>query len=210
MGIKDPAKHVQHLKDRASLGSRDGITARIPPGQHLVDRFPVLHYGEVPRADLEKWDFRVWGLVEKEVRWTYPEFTSLPTRRIVVDIHCVTRWTMLDMIWEGVPFPEVMKHVQLRPEAKFVMVHAESGFTTNLPLEDVLRDDVLFCRQYNDAPLAAEHGYPMRLVVPHLYFWKSAKWVRGLEFIARNRPGFWESYGYHMRGDPWTEERFGG
>jgi len=210
MGIKDPQKHVARMRGRTSRPSEREGGERIPPGQYKVERLPVLHYGGVPQTDLESWDFRVVGLVKEEHRWTYTEFTSLPTKRIVVDVHCVTRWSKLDTAWEGVPFSEVMKQIRPLPEARFVMVRAEEGFTTNLPLEDLTREDVLFAWRYNDEPLTPEHGYPLRLVVPHLYFWKSAKWVRGLEFIAHDRPGFWEAYGYHMRGDPWKEERFGG
>jgi DMSO/TMAO reductase YedYZ molybdopterin-dependent catalytic subunit len=201
-----------------------GPSDRLPPGQHLVTNFPVLHYGGVPRADLSTWTFRIWGLVEEEITWTYEELTALPTTRIVRDIHCVTTWSKLDTEWEGVAVPELMRHVRLKPEARFVLVHAEQGFTTNLALEDFVRapfanevvrgtdfvrDDNLFAWRYAGAELTPEHGWPLRLVVPHLYFWKSAKWVRGLEFMAKEKLGFWETHGYHPRGDPWTEERFG-
>ncbi len=213
MTNRDPESRVQRLRAKFSPrreADKAGARPRVPPGQYVVEHLPVLHYGSVPRVDLARWDFRVFGLVEEERRWTYEEFTRLPTRRVVVDVHCVTRWSKLDTVWEGVPFLELMRHIRPLPEARYVMVHAEAGFTTNLPLEDLLREDVLFAWRYNDAPLAPEHGYPLRLVVPHLYFWKSAKWVRGLEFMAEDRPGFWEQYGYHMHGDPWKEERFGG
>ncbi|MBC7264737.1 MAG: sulfite oxidase-like oxidoreductase [Chloroflexi bacterium] len=186
----------------------DEIGARIPPGQVLTEKFPVLHEGPVPRVNLTEWDFRVTGLVEEPLVLTYEQFTALPTRRIVVDIHCVTRWTKLDTVWEGVPSRELMRLIKPLPEARYIMVHAEHGYTTNLSLDDFLHEDVLFAWRYDDKPLAPEHGYPLRLVVPHLYFWKSAKWVRRLEFMAENRPGFWESRGYHIRGDPWREERF--
>lgn len=186
----------------------DEVGARIPPGQVLTEKFPVLHEGPVPRVNLTEWDFRVTGLVEEPLVLTYEQFTALPTRRIVVDIHCVTRWTKLDTVWEGVPSRELMRLIKPLPEARYIMVHAEHGYTTNLSLDDFLHEDVLFAWRYDDKPLAPEHGYPLRLVVPHLYFWKSAKWVRRLEFMAENRPGFWESRGYHIRGDPWREERF--
>lgn len=181
---------------------------RLPPGQVLTSKFPVLHYGQIPRFDPATWDFRVFGLVDEEVVWTYDEFTALPTARVVADIHCVTRWSKFDTVWEGVPSTELVKHVKPRPEARHVMIHADHGYTTNLPLEDFLHDEVLFAWRYDDKPLLPEHGYPLRLVVPRLYFWKSAKWVRGVEFMAQDRKGFWEQYGYHNYGDPWKEQRF--
>lgn len=168
----------------------------------------MLHYGSVPEVDLSRWDFRVFGLVEEPVRWTYEEFTALPKVRVQRDIHCVTGWSKLDMDFEGIPFAEVMKHIRPRSEARFVMVHAEQGFTTNLPLEDLLAPDVIFAFRAGGRDLEPEHGWPLRLVVPHLYFWKSAKWVRGLEFKDKDEPGFWEENGYHMRGDPWKSQRF--
>jgi DMSO/TMAO reductase YedYZ molybdopterin-dependent catalytic subunit len=185
-----------------------GLDARIPPGQTLTDKWPVLHYGSVPRVNLATWDFRVVGLVEEPVTFTFKEFTELPRARRMNDIHCVTRWSKLDNSWEGVAVQEVLSRVRLKPEARFVMIHAEQGFTANLAISDFDRPENLFAFTHNGQPLAPEHGYPVRLVVPHLYFWKSVKWVRGLEFIAKDAPGFWERNGYHMRGDPWTEERY--
>jgi DMSO/TMAO reductase YedYZ molybdopterin-dependent catalytic subunit len=181
---------------------------RLPPGQYVTEKWPVLHYGSVPKVDLATWSFRIFGLVEQPVRLGYDEFMALPKQTVRRDVHCVTRWSMFDSEWEGVPFLEVMKPVKLLPEAKFVIVHGENNYTTNLPLDDVLRDDVMFVYRRNGENISAEHGWPLRLFVPHLYFWKSAKWVRGLEFVAADRPGFWEGYGYHMRGDPWQEERY--
>jgi DMSO/TMAO reductase YedYZ molybdopterin-dependent catalytic subunit len=196
MGIKNPFKRAQDQ-------------GRVPPGQHLTDRFPVLHYGGVPRFDKAAWDFRIWGLVEEEKRWTFDQFRALPTKETVADIHCVTRWSKLDTRWEGVSTRELLSHVRVKPEARYVLVRAEQGFTTNLLLDDFLREENLFAWRYDGKELAPEHGGPLRLVVPSLYFWKSAKWVRGVELLAEDRPGFWESYGYHNRGDPWKEERFG-
>ncbi len=181
---------------------------RVPPGQRLTDRFPVLHYGPLPSFDPTTWDLRLFGLVEKEIVFTYEQFTALPTVKIVADIHCVTTWSRLDTVWEGVAFSELMNHVRLLPEARYVLIHCEYGYTTNLPLETLMDDDVLLAYRYDDAPLAPEHGYPLRLVVPKRYFWKSAKWVRGTEFMAQDRPGFWEQRGYHNSGDPWKEERY--
>jgi DMSO/TMAO reductase YedYZ molybdopterin-dependent catalytic subunit len=209
MGIKNPLAHVQRLRRADKPGEEGAGQGRVPPGQYLTDRLPVLHYGGVPRFDKDRWDFRIWGLVEKEKRWTFDEFRALPTTQIVADIHCVTRWSKLDTQWEGVTTSEVLSHVQLKPEARFVLIHAEQGFTTNLPLEDLTREENLFAWRYGGEELTPAHGWPLRLIVPSLYFWKSAKWVRGLELLAEDRLGFWESYGYHRRGDPWKEERFG-
>ncbi len=185
------------------------LKRRLPPGQTLTEKWPILHYGPVPHRRLPDWDFRIWGLVEEPVRWTWEEFQAMPKVSITRDISCVTRWTRFDLNFEGVAFKEVMRHVRLKPEAHFVMVHAENGFTTNLPLADLLHDDVIFAHKAEGRELEPDHGWPLRLVVPHLYFWKSAKWVRGLEIMAKDAPGFWEEAGYHMRGNPWKEERYG-
>lgn len=184
------------------------LAARTPPGQTLTGKWPVLHYGSVPRVDLARWRFTIFGLVEEPVELTWQQFSALPRAAIARDIHCVTTWSRLDNTFEGVPFKEVLGLVTPLPEARFAMIHAEYGFTTNLPLADLDRDDVLFADRHDGAPLTPDHGWPLRLVVPHLYFWKSAKWVRGIEFLAQDRPGFWERNGYHMRGDPWKEERY--
>lgn len=184
------------------------LAPRVPPGQTLTDKWPVLTYGRTPRTDLSRWTFRCFGLVEQEVRWTWEEFLALPRVRVRSDVHCVTRWSRLDNEWEGVHVRELMKHVRLRPEARYVMVHADPDYTTNLPLEDLLGDDVLLALKHDGRDLAPDHGGPCRLVVPRLYFWKSAKWVRGFEFLDVNAPGFWEQNGYHMRADPWREERY--
>jgi DMSO/TMAO reductase YedYZ molybdopterin-dependent catalytic subunit len=181
---------------------------RVPPGQRVVDGWPVLSYGLVPKIDLATWEFRIWGEVEDEVTFTWEEFMALPKTSITSDIHCVTAWSKLDNAWEGVAFREVMKHVRLKPDASHAMVHSFGGYTTNLPLADLDDDDVLFAYGHNGEDLTPDHGWPLRLVVPKLYFWKSAKWVRGLRFMTDDRPGFWEMYGYHMRGDPWKQERY--
>jgi DMSO/TMAO reductase YedYZ molybdopterin-dependent catalytic subunit len=168
----------------------------------------VLHYGGVPRVDLEKWDVQVVGLVENRLTLSWEEFKRLPRVTVHCDIHCVTRWSRLDNTFEGVAFKVLYDLARTKQTAKYVLVHAEQGFTTNLPLDDLLRENVLLADTHDGQPLAPEHGGPLRLVVPHLYFWKSAKWLRGLEFLAEDQPGFWEQYGYHMRGDPWREERY--
>jgi DMSO/TMAO reductase YedYZ molybdopterin-dependent catalytic subunit len=188
----------------------DAPPERLPPGQYLTKGWPVLHYGDVPRVRLADWRFRVWGLVEHPQEWTFEQFLALGQTRVQCDIHCVTRWSRFDTVFEGVPFKAVAAATQPKPEAQFVMVHAEQGFTANLPLADLDRDTVLFAHRADGKELEPDHGWPLRLVVPHLYFWKSAKWVRGLEFRADDAPGFWEGYGYHMRGDPWQEQRYWG
>ena len=195
---------------RRQLNERERAVAdRLPPGQYLTEKWPVLHYGGVPRVDLTTWNFVIDGLVEHPVRLTYEQFKALPRRTEKVDVHCVTRWSLLDSTWEGVPISELMKLVELKREATHVMVKAEHGFTANLSLDDFLREQNMLVDTRNGEPIPPEHGWPVRLFVPHLYFWKSAKWVRGLEFMAGDKPGFWEQYGYHMRGDPWQEERYG-
>jgi len=181
---------------------------RIPPGQWVTERWPVLHYGLVPEVDLDTWDFQVFGLVEEPLRLTYAQFMALPKAQVKADIHCVTRWTLLDSVWEGIAFQELMKLIKPQPEARFVLVHCEYGFTTNLPLDVLLDDDVLFVTKRNGEEITPDHGWPLRLVVPKKYFWKSAKWVRGVEFMVQDRLGFWEQYGYNNSADPWKEERY--
>ncbi|MBB6633659.1 sulfite oxidase-like oxidoreductase [Cohnella thailandensis] len=189
--------------------SRTDTESRVPPGQRLTTGFPVLHHGEVPYyRDMRLWDLKLLGLVEENVTISYAEFMKLPRRTFVNDIHCVTTWSKLDNEWEGVAVATIMEKVKLKPEAKYVMLHAERGWTTNLPLEDFLRDTSFFALKHNGELLTPEHGYPVRMVVPHLYFWKSAKWLRAVEFRATDRPGFWERNGYHMYGDPWLEQRY--
>lgn len=194
--------------ERKELERQRQREGRLPPGQALTLKWPVLHYGSVPRFDPRTWDFRIAGLVEKPVRLSWEEFTRLPQKEVVADMHCVTRWSRFDNRWEGIPFTEVIKLVTLKPEARYVMVHAEQGFTANVPLDDLMRPTTLFALKHDGSPLAPEHGYPLRLVVPHLYSWKSVKWVRGIELRAADAPGFWEQNGYHIHGDPWKEQRF--
>lgn len=194
--------------ERKELERRQQSEGRLPPGQALTLKWPVLHYGSVPTFHPRTWDFRVAGLVEKPVRLSWEEFNRLPQKEVVADMHCVTRWSRFDNCWEGVLFTEVIALVALAPGARCVMVHAEQGFTANLPLEDLMRPTTLFALKHDGAPLPPEHGYPLRLVVPHLYAWKSVKWVRGIELRATDAPGFWEQNGYHLYGDPWKEQRF--
>ena len=181
---------------------------RVPPGQFVTNGWPVLHYGGVPSFDPQTWDFKVWGLVERPLRLDYEEFRDLPTTELETDIHCVTRWSKLGQRWEGVPMRHVLDLVQPKPEAQFVIAHSEQGFTANLPLEALLDDDVLLAHRADGEDLTPEHGWPLRLFVPQRYFWKSAKWLRGLELTAEDRPGFWEQNGYNNNADPWKEERY--
>jgi DMSO/TMAO reductase YedYZ molybdopterin-dependent catalytic subunit len=183
---------------------------RIPPGQRTVEKWPVLHHGQVPAIDISNWTFTISGLVEKERILTYAEFISLPEVRVFSDIHCVTGWSKLNNLWEGVSTSTIKDIVKLKPEARFVIIHCIGGFTTNLSIDDFFQPDVLFAVKHDGRILTPEHGYPIRLVVPRLYFWKSAKWVTGIRFVDKDQPGFWESAGYHNRGDPWTEQRYAG
>jgi DMSO/TMAO reductase YedYZ molybdopterin-dependent catalytic subunit len=181
---------------------------RLPRGQVLTKKWPVLTYGETPPLDLAHWSFRCFGLVQEPVTWTWPEFLQLPRVRVTSDIHCVTRWSRFDNEWEGVAVSEILGRVRVLPHATAVMVHADPDYTTNLLLEDIRNEDALLAYKHDGEDLPVEHGGPCRLVVPRLYFWKSAKWVRGFEFLDHNAPGFWEQNGYHLRADPWREERY--
>lgn len=181
---------------------------RIPPGQRQTDKWPVLHAGGVPRIDTTKWQFRIFGLVKKEIKLDYSQCMALPKVKVFSDIHCVTGWSKLDNLWEGVSTQTLRELADIDPKAGYVTIHAAPDFTTNLSMDDFFQPDVLFALKYDDMAISPEHGYPLRLVVPRLYFWKSAKWVTGVEFTAKDRPGFWESRGYHNHGDPWTEERY--
>ena len=193
---------------------------RLPPGQSLTQKFPVLHYGPVPLVDLEKWDFRVWGEVEKPLRLTWTEFEKLPRTPLKMDIHCVTRWSKFDTEWEGVSVRTLLDLglVVLKPGVNYVIQHAEYGFTANLPLDIVLAENFLMATHYEGKPITPDHGYPLRGIVGAIpdkgdlktpYFWKGAKWLRGLEFSREDKPGFWEQAGYHNEADVWNEERFG-
>ena len=183
--------------------------ARLPPGQYLTEKWPVLHAGSVPKVDLATWDLRVVGEVENPIRLTWEEFTALPSRDVTVDIHCVTRWSRFDTRFRGVQWSELAKLAQPKPSARFVVAHAEQGFTANVPLDAIQADDALLAYEADGEALSPDHGWPLRLVVPSRYFWKSAKWLRGLELRSSDEPGFWERYGYHNDADFWKEERYG-
>ncbi len=184
------------------------IARRLPPGQYLTEKFPVLTYGPVPRFDPARWDFRVTGLVEEPLRLTYEQFRQLPKSEMVADFHCVTAWSRLDNHWEGVRVKDLMRLVRLKPQARFVIVRCDGDYTTNLPLEEFLDDTVMLAYRHDGQDLTPEHGFPLRLVVPKLYGWKSAKWVRCIDFTAEDERGFWEVRGYHNHADPWKEERY--
>jgi DMSO/TMAO reductase YedYZ molybdopterin-dependent catalytic subunit len=184
------------------------LARRTPPGQVLTTKWPVLTYGRTPRFDPRKWSFRAFGLLEEETSFSWEELQALPRVEVACDIHCVTRWSRLDNRFEGVSVREIVRRVRPKPAAKYVMVHADPDYTTNLALADLVDDDVVLALRHDGQDLTPDHGGPLRLVVPKLYFWKSAKWVRGFEFLDVNPPGFWEVNGYHMHADPWAEERY--
>ena len=184
--------------------------SRLPPGQYLTVKWPVLHYGPVPPFNPKTWEFRVFGNVENEIKLNWEEFQKLDQTSVQADMHCVTTWSRLDQKWEGIPFAKIIEMAKPKSDTKFVIAHSEYGFTANTPLEYCLRDDCLIALRANGEPLTAEHGSPARLVVPRLYAWKSAKWLRGIEFSDVDKPGFWERNGYHNTGDPWKEQRYWG
>lgn len=186
------------------------IADRVPPGQAVTERFPILHEGEVPKYDMSTWSLRVFGEVAEEKSFSYEELLALPRTQIVCDIHCVTRWSKLDTVWEGVLFRDFLKLIDVKPEGKYVMLHADNEYETNVPLEDLMGDQILLAMSYDGKPLTPKHGWPLRLVVPHLYFWKSAKWIQGIEFMKEDREGFWERNGFHNVADPFEEQRFSG
>jgi len=188
-----------------------GTTAnRVPPGQYLTKDFPVLSAGPTPTTNLRLWSFAIEGLVREKVSWSWADFQKLPAQEFTVDISCVTKWTKLDTRWRGVSIDTLLESVELEPRAGFATAYSDGGYTTNLRLPDLVNGQAFVAYEYDGAPLDPEHGGPARLVVPHLYFWKSAKWVRGLHLTEKETAGFWESLGYHIRGDPWKEERYSG
>jgi DMSO/TMAO reductase YedYZ molybdopterin-dependent catalytic subunit len=186
----------------------DASSSRVPPGQHVVNDFPVLSAGPTPRPDLARWSFTVQGEIDQPRRWTWDELRALPQEEITVDIHCVTKWTKLDTKWKGVSVDTLLDGVDTA--AEFVVAFSDGGYTTNMPLDDVTDHKAWVVYEYDGQPLHPEHGGPVRLLVPHLYLWKSAKWVRGLELKKEDEPGFWETNGYNNHGDPWKEERYWG
>jgi DMSO/TMAO reductase YedYZ molybdopterin-dependent catalytic subunit len=186
------------------------LAKRLPPGQVLTERFPILHEGDVPVYDIGAWNLRVFGEVNKEVTVTYQQILEMPQSTVTSDIHCVTRWSRFDNQFTGVKFRDFLKELGIVPKGKYVMLHADQDYTANLALSDLDRNDVLLAHSFEGKPLTDKHGWPLRLVVPHLYFWKSVKWIRGIEFLDENSPGFWEQNGFHLNGDPFKDERFSG
>jgi DMSO/TMAO reductase YedYZ molybdopterin-dependent catalytic subunit len=183
------------------------LADRVPPGQYVTEKFPVLHYGSVPRVDLATWDLRVYGEVDNPLKLSWDEFRALPRKQVTTDIHCVTRWSKLDTSWVGVPVSDLLGRAGVKPSGTHVMAYSDGGYTTNMPLSLLYDDDVLLAHTYDGKPLEHDHGAPLRLLVPKRYFWKSAKFLRKLEVMNADRMGFWELNGYHNDGDPWREER---
>ncbi len=210
---------LDDLRNRKEEEERIKNEGRLPPGQSLTQKFPVLHYGPVPKFNPATWDLRAWGEIEEEVSWNWEEFQKLPRIKQVMDIHCVTKWSKFDTLWEGVSLATLANEgfIKIKETANYLIQHAEYGFTVNLPLEVALSDIFMLATHFNNEPITAEHGYPLRGMIGFIngsedkqtpYFWKGAKWLRGLEFTADDRPGFWEQAGYHNDADAWKEQRF--
>ncbi|MEK0317616.1 sulfite oxidase-like oxidoreductase [Cohnella sp. 56] len=209
--MHNKANRLKKAKVPAAAASIDpALRHRVPPGQTVTEKFPILHEGDVPVYDLNEWRLTVCGEVEEERSFTFDEIMRLPATKVVRDIHCVTRWSKLDTEWEGVLFKDLLPLLGVKPEAKYVMFHADPDYETNVPLEDLLKDDVMLAYRFAGEPLTDKHGWPLRTLVPHRYFWKSAKWIRRIEFMREDRPGFWERNGFHNEADPFAEERFSG
>ncbi|WP_411349210.1 sulfite oxidase-like oxidoreductase [Paenibacillus sp. WLX2291] len=204
------AERIKSSKTPLSRNITEEQAKRLPPGQFLTETFPILHEGEVPEIDLATWRLRIFGAVNREQEFSFEQLSALPRVQMTDDIHCVTRWSKFDTVWEGVRFRDLLEQLDVQPEAKYVMVHGGNDYETNVPLGELLHDHVLLAYHYDGKPLTPKHGWPMRLVVPQLYFWKSAKWISGLEFMIEDRPGFWEQNGFHNEADPFREERFSG
>jgi DMSO/TMAO reductase YedYZ molybdopterin-dependent catalytic subunit len=209
---------MSYPTDRRELEEKMQKEGRLPPGQSLTQKFPVLHYGSVPEFNPDTWRFKVWGEVDQECSWNWEEFQELPKKEIRLDIHCVTKWSKFDTLWKGVAVSDLVKQglIHPNPEATFVLQHAAGGYTTNLPLELVLQENFLLATHFDGKPLTPEHGFPVRGMIGHIphqaelktaYFWKGAKWLNGLEFLSEDQLGFWEKAGYHNEGDVWKEQR---
>ena len=195
-------------RNRKALAA-DGIDpARLPPGQYRTDRWPVLHEGPVQQIDRSDWRLRVWGAVDRELRLSYDDLVALGEVELTTDLHCVTKWSRFDTSWRGVPIHRVLDAAGLKSTATHTLQHAPYAYSTNLPLDDLVRPECLVATSVDGGPIPAEHGGPIRTLVPHLYLWKSAKWVNALQFTTRDEPGFWEGHGYHIYGDPWREQRY--
>jgi len=195
-------------RNRQGISSRGLDASRLPPGQYLTDRFPVLHVGEIPDYQPGQWSLDIFGLVDQPFTLTLDELKALPSVSLTFDIHCVTKWSKFDTTWQGVRVKDLLALAGVQSGATHVMEHAEFGYTTNVPLADITTDEALVAYAFEGEEITAEHGGPVRIVIPHLYFWKSAKWLRGIELIPQDAPGFWERNGYHMYADPFKEQRF--
>ena len=205
MTMKEP----RDVEDDIIISPDTQRANRLPPNQVKTLKWPVLDAGGPPQIDLGTWEFEVFGLVKRPMKWSWQEFQSLPRVKVKSDFHCVTRWSRLDNLWEGVATREILSRVDVVQSVRYVLIHAyDEGWTTNMPFDHFAAEDALFADTHDGVPLLLEHGGPLRLIVPRLYAWKSAKWVRGVEFLASDRAGYWEEGGYHMQGDPWKEERF--
>ncbi|WP_372634440.1 sulfite oxidase-like oxidoreductase [Cohnella sp.] len=208
--MHNKAERLKKAKPIAPSEANEALGGRLPPGQTLTAKFPILHEGDIPRYDMEQWRLTIDGEVEEPLELTYDDVLGLPVSRIECDIHCVTRWSKFGTEWEGVLFKDLLSRVKPKPEARYVMFHADPDYETNVPLSDLLMDNVMLAYRYEGEPLTDKHGWPLRTIVPHRYFWKSAKWVRRIEFMTEDRPGFWERNGFHNEADPFAEQRFSG
>lgn len=204
------AERLKKVKAPLAANVPPELKHRVPPGQTVTDRFPILHEGEVPQYDMSTWSIKVFGEVEQELIFTFDQLMNMPQTNVTCDIHCVTRWSKLDTNWTGIAFKDLLPLLGVKPNAKYVMVYGDSDYTTNIPLKDLMHDNILLAHSFEQEPLTEKHGGPMRLIVPHLYFWKSVKWITGLEFMNEDAPGFWEQNGFHMYGEPFAEQRFSG
>ncbi len=205
--MKNKAERIKQMKVPVV---DPALAKRLPPGQILTERFPILHEGEVPKYDMNQWNLRIFGLVDREISFSYEEIMAMPQTTVVCDIHCVTRWSRFDNQFTGVLFRDLLQLAGIEPQGKYVMLHGDHGYSANIALQDLMGDDVVLAHSFAGEPLTEKHGWPLRLVIPHLYFWKSVKWLRGIEFMQENQPGFWEQNGFHLNGAPFVEERFSG
>jgi DMSO/TMAO reductase YedYZ molybdopterin-dependent catalytic subunit len=201
---------ADRLRKSRSPKADPALGKRLPPGQVLTERFPILHEGEIPKYDLANWSLRLFGTLAQPIELRYADLLTLPQRQVRCDIHCVTRWSKFDTEWSGVHLQDLLQALDIQPTSAFVMAHADPDYQTNLRLDDLLHSDSLLATYYAGQPLSAQHGWPLRLVVAGRYFWKSAKWLRGLEFVDQEQPGFWEQNGFHLHADPFAEQRFSG
>lgn len=203
-------KKADRLRKSKAPQQKDNHGGRLPKGQVLTEKFPILFEGEVPEYDMNEWTLKVFGKVNREVTLKYEDIMNMPQTDVVCDIHCVTRWSRFDNTFTGVRFKDFLKEFNIEPQSEYVMLYGDNDYTSNIELKDLMGDDILLAHSFEGKPLTDKHGWPLRLVIPHLYFWKSVKWLRGFEFIDENSPGFWEQNGFHMNGDPFREERFSG